>query len=116
VQHLHPARHRALNTFHPAAADEEAALEPKHGLATLPVNGRADDEEPIRVARARVPGGIAAANNNLGRRLLDNFEVVRELGSRLVCGSSQLINRPQLGGGRRPLVFTGKVCSLKPVA
>jgi hypothetical protein len=115
VQHLHPARHRALDALNLAAAAKEATLEPKHGLAALPVDGRADDEQAVRVARPRVPGGISTANNNLGRSLLNNLEVVGELCARLIRRPSQLISRPQLSGGSGPVVLAGKIRALESV-
>jgi hypothetical protein len=79
VGQLHPARHRSLDGLHFAAAVEEAALEPEHGFATLSVYDCADDEQAVRIARVRVPWSVAAANDNLRRRLLNNLEVVGEL-------------------------------------
>jgi len=47
VQDLHPARHRALNSFYLTPAVEEATLESKHCLAALAIDGGANDEQAV---------------------------------------------------------------------
>lgn len=81
MQHFHPDRHWPMDAVDPAFACKKTTLESKDGLAAGPVNGRADDEQTVRCARTLVPWRVSTANNDFGRPLLDNLEVVCKLGA-----------------------------------
>jgi len=116
MRKLQKVGHRALNAFHLPTAVKEAALELQHRFAVLLVYLSADDEQSIRIPRRHVPGAVAAAEHDIGGRLVDDLKMVCQLGARFVSRCAQLLGSPQLLGRGGALVFPGEVSSLGPVA
>ena len=116
MQVFHPSGHGALNALNPAAAGEEAALELQHRFLAGLVYVGADNKQSVRVPGTLIPGCVAASDDDLGRCLLDDLEVVYQFGADLIGGGRELVDGPELRGSRGPLVLAREVRTLEAVA
>lgn len=99
MRRLHILWHWAQDPILPRSTVEEAALESQLYLAPLAIDLRVHDKQPVAVAPAGRPWGVAAADSDGVRGLLDDFEVVGNLGARLVGGGREVTGRPEVVGG-----------------
>lgn len=107
MQLLHPPGHRPLVAGEFALAVEETALESQLDLAMDLVNAGADDEEAVGASQALVARRVSAAHGDVPGGLLDDLEVIGELGALIVSALSELLLVPELvlSLGASPLVL-----------
>lgn len=95
----HGLRVRLSKTF------VKATLQPKHRDALIRLHNRGHLKETIRFPHITQTGRVTTAHHNPFRRLLDDFKVVRNQGSLVVCRGAQFFRRPEVVSGFGALVF-----------
>ncbi len=70
-------------------------------------------KRPSEARGPGVPGTIARPNDDLGRGLLEDLEVVGEFGADWAGRVRELVDRPQLARSLGALVFAREICALE---
>lgn len=93
---LHPGRHGALEARDGAFTMVETALERELHLLPLLVDLGPDDEQAVGAPECLVTRGVSASDGDSRGRLVENLEVVSDLGALVIVAGRQVLVRPKL--------------------